>query len=369
MCRGAGLDLLRRRLRTAGFCKSNPVPIVAAAIAAASLGLSATGVAPVDVQQYLQYAQFTPADLAALENGTVIARVEPGGADTEVLTVAAVKIHATREQAVSYYGQMIAYVDGQITKGFGRFSNPPAVKDLATLSLDPDDIRQIKGCKPRDCDIRVGATAATSLQSSIDWKAPDADAQVTAKVRQALVDYVAAYMKDGNAALVTYNDRAQPVSAAEQWRGILANSPYFTQYSPALRDYLEQYPRKPLAGARDVIYWVQEDYTGLSPVVSVVHGVIVDDPAHPDRVVVVQKQLYASHYYDGSLAIATVIGVTEAGGPATYLVYANRSRGDLLKGGFGGLKRRVASDQAKKSAEQTLGTIKRVLEQAAPASR
>ena len=52
----------------------------------------------------------------------------------------------------------------------------------------------------------------------------------------------------------------------------------------------------------------------------------------------------------------------------TYLIYANRSRGDLLKGGFGGLKRKLARDQARKSAEQTLGTIKMVLE-SAPAAR
>lgn len=56
------------------------------------------------------------------------------------------------------------------------------------------------------------------------------------------------------------------------------------------------------------------------------------------------------------------------GAPATYLVYANRSRGDLLKGGFGGLKRSVARSQARKAAEETLGTMKRMLERASPSS-
>ena len=58
----------------------------------------------------------------------------------------------------------------------------------------------------------------------------------------------------------------------------------------------------------------------------------------------------------------------------TYLVYVNRSRGgllkesgsrrEMLKGGIGGLKRTVAKDQASKAAEQTLGTIQSMLEQA-----
>jgi len=90
--------------------------------------------------------------------------------------------------------------------------------------------------------------------------------------------------------------------------------------------------------------------------------VIYQDPATPDRTVVVQKQLYASHYYDGSLAVAVAISATEGTTPITYLVYANRSRGDVLKGGFGGLRRSVARNQAKSAAEQTLTTIKTVLE-------
>ena len=321
---------------------------------------------PADVARFLQQSSFTPADTAALEGGNVIARVMPGGAEHEIVTVAAVKIRATREQTTSYYGQMISYVDGKVTTAFGRFGNPPAPADVAMLALEPDELAQIKSCKPRDCDIRIGGTALTAFRSSIDWNAPDAAERANTRVRQAIVDYAAAYMKNGNAALVSYNDRAEPVSAAEQWRGILANSAYFQQYSPALRDYLDQYPGKPLAGAKDVLYWVREHYTGLSPVVSIVHGVIYSDPARPDRVVVAQKQLYASHYYDGSLALATVIEATEGGTPVTYLVYANRSRGDLLKGGFGGLKRKIARDQAKSSAEQTLGTIKSVLEQTPP---
>jgi hypothetical protein len=72
--------------------------------------------------------------------------------------------------------------------------------------------------------------------------------------------------------------------------------------------------------------------------------------------------LYASHYYDGSLAIVSANAALDGSTPVCYLVYANRSRGDLLKGGFGGLKRKVAGDQAKNAAEQTLGTIKTVLE-------
>ena len=50
---------------------------------------------------------------------------------------------------------------------------------------------------------------------------------------------------------------------------------------------------------------------------------------------------------------------------ASYLLYFNRSRGDLLKGGFGGLRQRVARGQAKDGAVQTLTLIRDALEKAA----
>jgi hypothetical protein len=42
----------------------------------------------------------------------------------------------------------------------------------------------------------------------------------------------------------------------------------------------------------------------------------------------------------------------------------NSLRGDLLRGGFGGVKRNVAQSQARKAAQETLATIKSQLEQA-----
>lgn len=342
------------------------MPLHRILVAAIGLGVLQTALiaaTPNDIAQFLtEQAKFTPADVTSLENGAVIARVMPGSSDSEVMVVAAVKIRASREQVVNYYGQMISYVDGTVTTGFGRFSNPPSLADVNNLSLDVSEVAHLKSCEPGDCDLRIGGTALAAIRASVDWNAADTEARVNSLVRQAVVTYVGAYMKSGDDVLVTYNDRSQPVSLKSQWLGILAASPYFQQYSTPLRDHLAEYPRRPLAGARDVIYWVKEKYTGLKPVISIVHGVIAQDPARPERTIVAQKQLYASHYYDGSLAISSATSALEGSAPVTYLIYANRSRGDLLKGGFGGLRRKLAGDQAKTAAEQTLGTIKSVLE-------
>ena len=338
--------------------------IVAAALLAAALHLpSLEAAAPADVLQYLQRAaRFSPADVAKLESGAVIAQIVQGSSDSEVMAVAAVKIRASRERTVDYYGQMVSYVDGQVTTAFGRFSNPPVPGDVKDLVFDASEIAHLKSCTPGDCDLRIGGTALEAIRSSVDWTAPDADARANARIREAVVSYVGAYMQSGDDALVTYNDRAVPVSLKREWQGILAASPYLPYYASALKNHLAEYPRRPAAGARDILYWVNERYARLKPVVSVVHAVIYQDPANPDRTIVAQKQLYASHYYDGSLAVAAVTAAVDGTVPVTYLVYANRSRGDLLKGGFGGVRRNLAAEQARVAAEQTLGTIKAALE-------
>jgi hypothetical protein len=315
-----------------------------------------------EAHEYLEAVGFTPDDTARLEAGDVVARAFPSASGDEILTAGAVKIRVGPDRVLDYYGQMVAYVDGQVTLAFGRFASPPAPADVEALTLERRDVDDLRACRVGNCDLRLGGAGLTALQSAVDWKSPTHVDDVNRFVRKTALAYITDYQRRGDAALVTYDDRARPVSLREQWTGLLAGARLLDRYAPELRDYLGQYPSKPLPGSRDVFYWVKEDY-GLKPVVSFVHGVIYQPPGRPDRVHVVQKQLYASHYYDGSLAVGTVLGGSEDGAPVTYLLYGNRSRGDLLKGGFGGLKRTVVRDQARTAAEQTLGTIKRVLEQ------
>ncbi|HEX2442811.1 MAG TPA: hypothetical protein VHJ77_02615 [Vicinamibacterales bacterium] len=314
-----------------------------------------------EVHDYLTKNKFTAEELASFDAGDVVARATVLKS-AEILVVSAVKILISRDRVLDFYGRVISYVDGTVTLAFGRFSTPPALDDVRDLTFDPGDVSDLRSCKPGKCDVKLGGAGIQTLQKSIDWSAPDAADRVNAFVRKAAVDYVAAYQSQGDAGLVTYNDRSQPVSLQQQWRDIIGGAAYFHQYEPALKAYLEQYPRGSLAGGRDVFYWVKENY-GYKPVVSIVHGVVYQPPSRGDRAFAVQKQIYASHYFEGSLAMATLLSATENGAPATYLVYANRSRGDVLRGSFGGLRRNVAQSQARQAAEETLGSIKRQLEQ------
>src|SRR4030095_884514 len=74
-----------------------------------------------EVQNYLTKHRFTADEIAGLEAGDVVARATLAGQE-EIGVVAAVKICVPRDRVLDYYGQMISYVDGSVTLGFGRFS-------------------------------------------------------------------------------------------------------------------------------------------------------------------------------------------------------------------------------------------------------
>jgi hypothetical protein len=316
--------------------------------------------------ELIRVGGFTAAEVAQFDAGQVIVRVAPANNAREVAVLGAVRIRSAKENTLSYFTQFISFEDGEVTLQFGRFSRPPAVSDVSRLTLEPGDLDALKNCRPGDCDVRLGAAAMTELRQAIDWTAADAGARANQLAQERITAYVTDYLARGNEALITYNDRQQPVKLLDEWQGLLANTRNFGHYAPALKDYLDRFPRSSLPGASDVIYWAKENYGLPKPVVHVTHMVVWRDPARTDRILVAQKQLYASHYYDGSLALTAILDAPAADGrPASDLLYFNRSRGDLLKGGFGGLRQRVARDQAKTAAVQTLTTIRDVLEKAA----
>ena len=338
---------------------------VAAAFALQAAARAQPAALPPDIAWVLQQKPpFTDADVAALLSGQVIVHANASSERLEAGAIAAVRIRTAKDRAVDYFRQLISFEDGEVTLGFGTFGRPPREADAARLTLDRDDLGDLRACRPGRCAVRIGAAGAAAIGSAIDFRAPDAAARASAWARERLVSYVSSYVDRGDEALLVYDDRSEPVNLRNEWRGIVEGSPALAQYAPALQRYLVDFPKGTLPGATDEIYWDKQHYTGLKPVIGVTHMVTWRDPARPDRALVAQKQIYASHYFDGSLAVTLLLqDPKDVDPPVTYVVYFNRSRGDLLKGGFGGIKRRVAEEAASTAAQDTLGAMKRALEQ------
>ena len=337
---------------------------------------------PAEVSSVLRQAGFLEGDLTALEAGRVITHTETSPERLEASVATAVRIATTGERALAYFHQLISYVDGQVTLAYGTFGRPPRDSDVGSLSLDPADVTDLRACQPSLCDVRIGAATPAEISRALDWYATDATQRGNAWMRQGLASYAADYVQRGDAALVTFDERGARVDLQAQWRDIIERSTALATLAPNIQRYLSTGPSAPVPGATDVVYWDKQHYTGLKPIIGITHLITWPDPSQPGRTVIVQRQVHASHYLYGALAVTLILqDRRDTSAPATYVVYFNRSRGDLLKppppqtqGGLrarvsglsaslgANLQRRLGSELIGQSAERLMSSMKQALE-------
>ena len=103
----------------------------------------------------------------------------------------------------------------------------------------------------------------------------------------------------------------------------------------------------------------QKEKFGPEPFITVTHVTIVCRTVQ--NCVVATKDVYSSRYIDASLAL-TIASDGLSDPNHFYLVYANRTRADALKGRFSLLRRAIAGRRARASLEENLGSLKNQLE-------
>jgi hypothetical protein len=176
---------------------------------------------------------------------------------------------------------------------------------------------------------------------------------------------VDAYRTAGLAGLPPYADREEPTSPQETFGAILGRSSYFLSSLPDVGSRLLQYPQFDLVGAESFFYWSKEQYGAGKRLVTVTHVDIVR-PSAPDApsVVVLGKEIFATHYRNGSLGMTAV--VRDSGSGIGYLVYINRSHVDVLSGLFGGFKRLLIEGRLKSESAELVRTVRHRLESDGP---
>src|SRR5207248_9037690 len=118
---------------------------------------------------------------------------------------------------------------------------------------------------------------------------------------------------------------------------------------PGLPEHLLRFPASRVPDAQDFLYWSKETF-GPAPFISVTHVTIVCATAR--TCVMTTKDVYSSRYIDASLAVAIITDA--AAGDAVYVVYANRSRVNALRGVLSALRRSLVERRARGTLEQSL---------------
>ena len=243
----------------------------------------------------------------------------------------------------------------------GRFDDPPALENLARLSLDGGDLDRLRRCRPGDCRLNLSDHEISAVLQALATTPRDGVPEANQVFRQVVLDRTRRYLSGGLKSLPDYHDRREPVRPAVIFSEILQQTPYLKSDVPGIAAYLEQFPSADAGGSESSLQWSRVTINDKA-VVMVTHLSIFRPAPGPrvPTVLVAGKQVYASRYMNGELTLTMLFAGT--GGSPSYLVHVHRSQLDELEGTFSGLKRSVIEGRIKEKAAQTLGALRDSLE-------
>ena len=311
-----------------------------------------------------QYVHLRDDDLEKVNAGRVVVkRLEThGGGEVAIFGIA--RIGVPLDFFLAKYRDITTFKKDPAVLQIGKFSDPPRASDLDSLKLPPEEVEALKSCVAGNCKVKLSEQMIGRFRKEVDWNSPDSAAQAARLMHSMLVDYVNAYLASGNAAMILYDDKKSPAQLDEEFHGLLKGSPYLQEYAPAFYDYLAQNPRDKISGVETFLYWSQEKLGPLKPVLTVTQVSIYRRSSRGrDWCFIASKQIYASHYFDGSLGLAILTGEhAQTANPAIWMMYFNRSRVDGFTGLLGGLKRALAVSRALSGMEQNIDAIRKRLQ-------
>lgn len=307
--------------------------------------------------------QLSPDQVTGIQNGKAFAKILPTSNPSDIFVCGAVYIHAKPAAYLQFMQDMTRRKTVAGYLGAGGFSAPPTVGDLDGLSLERDDIEDLKKCRPGDCELQLPEESMDAARASLEWNSPDIAEQVTILAKRGVVRLLKEYQQGGDRALRTYRDKRDPMPPAEQFRSLLSHLELFPQYLPDLNRYLLQYPNSRPQEAQDLFYWEKVNF-GLKPTIRVNHGISyrLSGPAHRVYVLAL-KQLYATHYFQTAVDLSFCVQRSNASAEeGFYLITVKGSRQAGLTGVKGGLLRTIAVDKTRSSLEKALNSIRENLE-------
>ena len=305
----------------------------------------------------------TRADMTALERGQAVARNLRAEDRREIAAGGAVRVEVPVEFFLQRFVDIVSFKQSPIVRQIGKFRETPRLADLDALTFEPADLDDLKACRVGDCEIQLSADQIRRLQTSVDWSGGDARDRANRVLRELLFEYVERYRISRGQALLEYANEKAPLMVSGELRSLVAHSNQILTGLPGFTEWLLS-SASPPQGADEFIYWSKEQF-GLKPVVSITH-VFIYLPRRADTpdVVIASKQIYASRYLAGSLAITLGVAASPPSSSSFYMAYTNRTRPRAFPPVIGGLVRRIAQGQTREGLEEQLTLAKRRLETA-----
>lgn len=339
--------------------------VLDSAAAAVSLCLPAVAADPGQANMSTDFLRtklnFTDEQVRTITSGKPFCREVQTPDAAEVVLYGGIWVKADPLAFVKQYAEVEKLVDGQAYLAARRFSNPPVESDLAKLTLDEEDVEQLRECKAGDCEVQLWKEAMPVFRTRVKWGAPDEREQANRLMRRVALGALQAYQRGGNQALGMYHDKDKPTAVAESFRTLLSRGKDLPRVFPQFYQYLTSYPAGKPANTWDFYYWENVKF-GLKPTFRINHVLVHQPKGAATDWVVASKQIYASHYFQTALDLWLCVR-DPARKDGYYLLTLKGSRQDGLTGLTGKVVRRVAMGKTKESMERALARLKQRAEQ------
>ena len=274
------------------------------------------------------------ADVARFTAGEILASSVPASAPNEIATAGAMRTTGDLRRLLAWLKDIESFMRAAGTGNIGAINAPATAADFARVNLDDVDFTDLQSCRPGRCDFRMPSSYLDRFQKEVNWKAPDARTQAAALARSLVAEYVAAYQHGGDPALGAFHDQRQPNQATLQFQDMLRRATRVWDLAYPFVSYLETFPGKRPEGTVDRFYWTR-DNVGRKPVFTLHHVAIQEFP--DGRVLVADKQFYASRQFDAALLIALAIPTSDRKG--FDLIVSVKARADAVDGVTGRMLR------------------------------
>ncbi len=224
----------------------------------------------------------------ATDEGQPIVRLLPVQDKREVAVCGMVNLHVPAEVFLQSFRESMARKSDPAILEIGRFSSTPTLDDLQSLTLEPRDIDDLQMCVAGDCKVKLSAGMIQRFQNEIDWTAPNYRSQVTVLYKSILLDYVRDYLRQGDAALIEYNDKSNSVRLADETHSLIGAST-FSRNIP--REFMRAPKGLPgLSVVENAFVWSKIKF-GLKPVIAINYIVIYKQEHTTDpQILVVSKR-------------------------------------------------------------------------------
>ena len=293
-----------------------------------------------------------PADLDALAAGAALVRILPAsGTEIGAFTATTVARHVTIDRASAWMHQVELLRENRYVMASQRLSTPPRLSDFDRLTLDDEDLEEIRRCVPGRCGVKLSATDMATLKAAAaggpGWKPI-----VQRAFRERLLRRVEAFSARGHAALEDLADKKRPVSPAGALAPLVARTEFLGQAFP---DIAHRLGCANAAAGTSFLYWSKERLGG-KPVITITHvQMMAGGERRRPPLVMVGTQLYASHYLDASLTVTAFL--PDGPDSPAYFVYLHRSSVDLLGGFWGGVTRSIIESKVRKDGPAILRSV------------